>query len=146
MRRIIMALVAGGVLAGAVYGAAASLGSVTGQNIAASDATVTSCDSDGFDVGYNTALDTSSYPAVQRASQLLIESGFNATCEGKSMRVRLTTDPDQSGPLPATVIRDVNFIVPPGSGYPYSVALGNPAEPMGPLVSSIDDIHFTQES
>ena len=50
LKRILIALVAGGVLAGAVYGAAAGLGGVNSPNLGAEDAIVQSCDSDGVTI------------------------------------------------------------------------------------------------
>ena len=143
MRRIIMALVAGGVLAGAVYGAAASLGTLTGQNIAASDAIVVACDSNGFAVGYDTVLDTTGFPAVQRVQTVRIDNGIDPACAGKNFQVRLTSDPDGAGPLPTTMIASGAIVAPtplPLIAPQLTITFAAPL----PLVSAVDDIHWTQ--
>ena len=50
MRRLVTALTVGGVLAGGVYGAAASLGGIGSSSLGADDTAVLSCDSDGVTV------------------------------------------------------------------------------------------------
>jgi hypothetical protein len=145
LRKVIIALVAGSALAGAVYGAAASLGTITGQNIAASDTTVVSCDSNGFDMGYVTSLDTTVFPAVQRVDAVTIDSGLDPTCGLATFRVRLTSDSDGPGPIPTTIVANTTFVIPAAPVFPITFALpGLPST--HPLVSSIDDAHWTQES
>lgn len=142
MRKLILAVVAGGLLSAAVYGAAASLGTVTGQNIAASDSTVVACDTNGFDVDYTTILDTTTFPAIQRVSEVKIASGLDLACANQTFRLRLTNDPDGVGAVPSTVIKEHTMLIPPAFVHPVIFTLAVPL----PAVSAIDDMHWTQES
>ena len=53
MTRLIVLLATAGAAAGAVYGAAAGLGGLTAQNVAAESADIVACDANGISVNWN---------------------------------------------------------------------------------------------
>lgn len=87
MKRLLITLLAGGLLAGAVYGAAASLGGLTTPSLGADDAVVASCDTDGVDVAYETSYSETERTYVVDAA---IITGLDADCEGGTMAVTLS--------------------------------------------------------
>lgn len=88
MRRIITALAVGGVLAAAVFGAAASLGGLFNTQLSADDATVVSCEGatpDGVFVDYGLGV---SPGGVTRVTSVLL-SGLADGCLGQNATVYL---------------------------------------------------------
>jgi len=59
MKKLILSLVMAIALIGGVYGAAASLGTLTTQDIGATSADVASCDTDGVETAYTVDVDPS---------------------------------------------------------------------------------------
>ncbi|HEY8489843.1 MAG TPA: hypothetical protein VIO14_02505 [Dehalococcoidia bacterium] len=88
MKRWILALVAGGVVGGAVFGAAATLGGITADTLSADSVAVLSCDTDGVTTSYTTA-----YEAAISAYEVddLTVDGINAACNGYDLKVTLYT-------------------------------------------------------
>jgi hypothetical protein len=141
MKRIILALALAGVLGGAVYGAAASLGGLSGQNFGADDAVVASCDSDGVRVNFQFALDPVAGKLIVHDVTL---TGLADACIGKRAELYLThKDPNtgnetqlNNGIATATV---QNFGIPNNNLADIDASLSEiPA-------SQVDDIHIVVE-
>lgn len=142
MRQLAIAVAGGTALAAAVVGAAASLGTLSGQHIAAADSAVLACDTNGFDLDWNTILDSSTYPATQRVASVLV-NGLDAACAGRDVRIKLTSDADGAGPLPSVVILNQFFTLPDPVPSPLVLPIPPGTQP---AVADIDDLHVTQES
>src|SRR4051812_39005973 len=85
-RRVLLALVVGITVFGAVFGFAATL-NVGAAALSAGNATVSSCDSDGVNATYALAYDAT-LPGYKIAT--VVVNGLNAACAGKSVTVNLT--------------------------------------------------------
>lgn len=107
MHRLLIALAAGGVLAGAIYGAAASLGGITANDSLGADAAViSSCDTNGVNVFTSTGSTGS--PARFRVRFVTV-TGIDDDCLGKGAALFLTRAgvnifPGGGGNLTATVV------------------------------------------
>ena len=92
MKRALIAVLVFGALVGAVYGAAAGLGSVDSADVGSGSADVLSCDDNGV---------TTAYTVVSgRVSQVTVggikdgEAGIgNGACDGRTVIVQLVNDP-----------------------------------------------------
>lgn len=112
-KRIFTGLVVSGMVFGAVWAMAASLGGLTTDQLASDDATVDACDSDGV-----TAAWTSEYDPVLGAYEVnkVTIAGIDADCIGGAMDVTLTgtggslTSPaEKSVTSVATASHDLDF-------------------------------------
>lgn len=125
MHRFVLALLVGGVLGAAVYGSSATLGGIGNPDLAADDALVASCDSDGVTVDYSIA-----YNGGIRVTDVHVTKLADA-CVGLALDVFLTHGGAQIGGGATTVV----------AGTPNDnkadVALGA----TGPLAEEVDDIH-----
>lgn len=91
-QRVLLALVIGVTVFGAVFGFAATL-NVGSTALSAGNATVASCDSDGVNATYSLAYD-STLAAYKIAG--VVVNGINAACAGKSVTVNLTDSSNAS--------------------------------------------------
>src|SRR3954468_11670413 len=96
-RRVLLALVVGITVFGAVFGFAATL-NVGSTALSAGNATVSSCDSDGVNATYQLAYD--SILAGYKIAGVVV-NGLNTGCAGKSVTVNLT-DPANASLANAT--------------------------------------------
>ena len=85
-QRLVLALVVGLTVFGAVFGFAATL-NVGSSALSAGNATVSSCDSDGVNATYALAYDSTL--AAYKISNVVV-NGINPACTGKSVTVNLT--------------------------------------------------------
>ncbi len=85
-RRIILGLVTGMTVFGAVFAMAASLGGISGAKLGADDAVVASCDTDGVTSAYTSAWDTTDKRYEVSAATV---GGVNDACDGQTLKVTL---------------------------------------------------------
>ena len=134
MRRIITALAVAGVLGGAVFGAAASLGGFTNNpSLGAEDAIVEGCDEDG--VGLNYGL---GQQAGFTRVMVVILRDVSQNCGGQNLAVTLTHDPDGPGPLEPLPIGVAATFVPTPVPDPLVVPFVEPF----PTAHDVDDVHL----
>jgi hypothetical protein len=91
-KRVVLALVAGGMVFAAVFAFAAAL-NITAGNLQAGNQTVGSCDADGISTTYSTTYD-SSIPGYKFNGVTV--SGIAAGCDGKTVSVTLTGSSNSS--------------------------------------------------
>jgi len=86
-KRALMAILAGLLVAGAVFGMAASLGGITSNKVGADNTTVASCDTDGVTTSYATSWD-----ATDERYEItsVTVGGVNDACDGQTLNVSLT--------------------------------------------------------
>jgi hypothetical protein len=140
MRRLFIALGIAAVLAAAVYGAAASLGGITGNtSLGADDTVVSSCDTDGVAISMTTQPGGNTFESKFRVSDLVI-SGIADACLGKEAKLFFTKFGQ-------------NFS--PGGNGSYSVVVQARAQPLAndniatysfvltsaPPVEDVEDVH-----
>lgn len=86
MKRWILALVAGGVVGGAVFGAAATLGGITADTMSADSTAIAACDSDGVNTSYDFVFD----PAVTAYKVTTVTvTEIDLPCQTYTLRVTL---------------------------------------------------------
>ena len=132
MRRIITALAVGGVLAGGVFGAAATLGGLNSPSLGADDAVVLSCDSNGVNVSYSTTY-SSLAPAGYKVNSLNV-TGIDDDCMGLSVSATLTQGGNSIGSGQGPVIAGA------ADNNAANIAVGGPGG--SPLAESVDDLHL----
>ena len=122
LKRFVVALMVGGIVFGAVFAVAASLG-VTSDTLGAGGASVVSCDTDGVTTSYTVGYD-SSIPGYKVSTVSV--SGIDGTaCNGKTMKVTLTGTSNASlaertAALGSGTSQDFDFSS--GAGSPVSAA------------------------
>ena len=120
--RILVGLVAGVTVFGAVFAVAASLG-VTSSTLGSGGSSVTSCDTDGVSAGYGDTYD-STLPGYKVTTVTI--SGINGTnCNGKTIKVTLTGSgnaglAERTDTLDNTGSKALDFST--GTGAPVSAA------------------------
>jgi hypothetical protein len=120
--RILVGLVAGVMVFGAVFAVAASLG-VTSSTLGAGGSSVTSCDTDGVTAGYGDAYD-STLPGYKVTTVTI--TGINGTnCNGKTIKVTLTGSgnaalAERTDTLDSTSSKALDFST--GAGAPVSAS------------------------
>ena len=127
MRRTLLALIVGGVIAAAVYGSSATLGGIGNPDLGAEDAAVPSCDTDGVETAYSVGFD-----GGIRVTQVKVTKIADA-CRGNVVDVFLTKDGAQLGTGTAPVQNgpsDDNF-----ADVPLGLS--------GPLARDVNDIHIS---
>jgi hypothetical protein len=108
--RIVTGIVAGTLMAGSVFGLAASL-NVTSQKLGSGSATVSACDPDGVAVNYSYNLDGD--------INTVTLTGVSSDCAGASARVAL------AGADTVDTADDID----PGETNTVAVSLAAPADP-----------------
>jgi hypothetical protein len=91
MKKLLFALVAGGIVFSAVFAAAASLG-LTTDDLGAGDEAVLSCDTDGIHTNFTTALNltttaTSTTDGPRYDLDDVVVTGLNAACNGQYYKI-----------------------------------------------------------
>ena len=86
MKRWILALVAGGVVGSAVFGAAASLGGITADTMTADSTAISPCDNNGVNTSYNFVFDSS--VTAYKVTTVDV-SNIDAACQNYTLRVTL---------------------------------------------------------
>ena len=124
-RRVVLALVVGLTVFGAVFAFAATL-NVGSTALSAGNATVSSCDSDGVNATYTLAYD-STIPGYKIAS--VVVNGINAACAGKSVTVNLT---DASNASLASATKTLAS----GTTLTYATGVGGDFAPTGAIQAS----------
>lgn len=127
MKRFLIALMAGSVLAAAVYGAAASLGGINTGTLGADNADIISCDTDGVSL----TIEQDGTPAGYRAAGFFLY-GIDDDCLGKNVSVALF---DGSG---AQIAQELGAVVEPYLGADNNSAWKEFAEPK-PLIEDVED-------
>ncbi|MGB2695496.1 MAG: hypothetical protein WBD55_09945 [Dehalococcoidia bacterium] len=122
MSRILLALVTGGIVFGAVIGAAASLGGISPATLGADDATVISCDTDGVSASYDTDFIGGEFVVTD----VTVED-ISLDCDDKTVDVVLTDGGSNVGEGSGTA-----------SGGSALVSV-SPA----PSAEAVDDIHIS---
>jgi hypothetical protein len=84
MKRIIVALVVGGVVFGGALAMAASLGGIDAKSLGSSTTVVASCDTDGVTVDFRADYDTVDHQMVVDA---LFVRGLSQNCVGLTARI-----------------------------------------------------------
>lgn len=127
-KRLILALVIGGVVFATVVGMAASLGTVTAKDLGAGNSTVASCDTDGVSVSYSTSYDGAS--GRYEVASVTVD-GIADTCDGQTLTVVLA---DSAG----AQLAEGSVTVPvDGAATTASVTLANP-----PAASAVENVHI----
>lgn len=127
MPRFILALVLAAVLGTAVYGATASLGTISNADLGAADAAVVACDDNGVTTTY-----TVLYDGGIKVDKVKV-SGIADACLGNVVNLYLTKAGAllTSGELPvAAGAPDDNF-----AEFTFGTS--------GPLAADVDDIHVS---
>lgn len=151
MKRLLIALPVGAVLAGATYGAAATLGGITTPDLGADDAAVESCDTTGVSTSYSTALDGSTFPGSIRVDSVTVGDVDTPSCDGQAITVILThrTGPGTSEeiaratrtiPTPAPGPTTQSFPVPDPATPAWTDPAGTPVA--DPRARDVDDVHI----
>lgn len=85
--RIVIGVMSGVAVFGAVFAMAASLGGITAGGLGADNAAVSSCETDGVGTSYTTAYDAadSRYEVTK-----VTVTGLDNACDGKTMQVSVT--------------------------------------------------------
>jgi hypothetical protein len=121
-KKLLIGLIAGSAVFAAVFGAAASLGTVGSTSLGAGNTDVSSCDTDGVNTSYAVAFDAAGY----KVSTVTV-SGIAAGCSGKSLSIQLV---DTNGAL---------------TGGAANKTVGGTSETLtltgGPLASSVTGVH-----
>lgn len=121
-KKLLIGLIAGSAVFAAVFGAAASLGTVGSSTLGAGNTDVSSCDSDGVSTTYAVAFDAAGY----KVSSVTV-NGIAAGCSGKSLSIQLV---DANGAL---------------TGGAVSGLVDATSETLtltgGPLASSVTGVH-----
>lgn len=95
MKRILIVLVAMGVLLGTVYGAAAAL-NVNTSTLAAGDGTVSSCDTDGVELQWYTHMTDNSNPPDHLDGGVWVDKvkvwDICADCDGKFAHISIRSN------------------------------------------------------
>ena len=97
-KRLLVGLAAAGIVGGATFGFAASLGTVDSDNLGAGNSVVASCDGDGMDVSYSTAYNADGGDSSQGGYDVTSVdlSGVAAACDGQEITVTLSGASDAS--------------------------------------------------
>jgi len=125
MKRLIVALMVGGALFGAAWGAAAAL-NVTANDLQAGSVTDLKCDADGVHISYQDGWeggDVDDFTVTH-----VVVAGINDACNGLLLEVVLT---------------DINGNWLASGSVTISMPGPNPAVPMNPqpLASAVEDVH-----
>ncbi|MCU1344394.1 MAG: hypothetical protein JWL70_660, partial [Acidimicrobiia bacterium] len=105
--------VAGFATLGAVTASAASLGGITTSSLGASEATVTSCDTDGVTTAFTPAFDNTAGVGKYTHGAVTV-SGLNVACVGQTINVRVrnaSTGPDTVSSTGTAVIAAASQLV-----------------------------------
>ena len=124
-RRVLLGLVVGITVFGAVFGFAATL-NVGSTALSAGNATVSSCDSDGVNATYTLAYD-STIPGYKIAS--VVVNGITAGCAGKSVTVNLTDGSNAS-------LASATKTLASGTTLTYSTGVGGDFAPTSAIQAS----------
>jgi hypothetical protein len=92
-KRLLVGLAAAGIVGGATFGFAASLGGIDSDNLGADDSEVLSCDTNGVDASYTTTYDSAT--AVYEVDSVELDD-VAAGCEGETIHVTLTDSANAS--------------------------------------------------
>jgi len=127
-KKLMIGLIAGTAVFAAVFGAAASLGTITDGTLGASNTTVAACDS-GLNTSYTVAWDATD---TQYEVATVTVSGIAAACDTRKLNVSI-----QSGvstlSLPQTTINE--------SATPGSETLTLTDDATRPTAAAVDGIH-----
>ncbi len=125
MKRLIVALLVGGMVFGVVFGAAAAL-NVTANALQAGSDEILICDADGVQVTYRDGWSGS--PVNDFTIDAVVVAGINSACDGLLLEVVLTA---QNG----------NWLA--SGAVPNLSSSPNPVVTMGtpPLASAVYDVH-----
>jgi len=136
MKRIILALVVGGALFGAVLGFAASLGTIDADQLGSGDALVTSCDTDGVQVSWRTQVQDNADIHGHTGFQVIaVEiSGINTACEGQHVLVSITKN--------GSHYMIGRGVVSGGAAIVDQWYVGGSWQAGGPMAIDVDDIHI----
>ena len=83
-KKLLIGLIAGSAVFAAVYGSAASLGTITDSGVGASSATVAACDTDGVSTAY-----TTTFSSGYKVSTVTVSGVDDVACLGKTISVQL---------------------------------------------------------
>jgi anti-sigma-K factor RskA len=116
-RRLIVALLAAGVVFSAVFAMAASLGGVTSNRIGADNVAVAACDTDGVTTSYASAWD-----ATDKRYEIstVTVGAVNDACDGQNLSVSLT---DSTG----AQIGSGTLAIPTNAAVAHTVTLSSAA-------------------
>jgi hypothetical protein len=120
-KKLMIGLIAGSAVFAAVFGAAASLGTITDQGLGANSATVASCDTDGVTTGYTVSYDAATGYKVDEVTVSNIAVG----CIGDKLNVELLTG------ITSTSLTEV-----PIAGASETLTVTG-----GPAAADVDGIH-----
>jgi hypothetical protein len=130
MRRLLIALAAAPVLAGATYGAAATLGGLQADQLGADDAQVESCDTNSVNASFETELLDNRWKVPT-----VTVSGIADLCIGQTLELFLTQGGTAiAGTTASAVIADDVASV---DDNPTNLTITTP-----PLAEDVDDIHI----
>lgn len=87
MKMLLIALAAGGIIAGGTYAAATGLGGLQAQNVAAETDTITACDANGVSAFFNIANPSNGQPGSEIDGVNV--KGIADACAGKNLQVTL---------------------------------------------------------
>ena len=122
-RRLLVSLMIGVGVFAAVFGAAATLGGITTDDLGADDAVVASCDTDGITTTYTSVFADGGYKVDK-----VTVGGVNDNCDGQAIQVTLS---GASGSL-----EEVSTTVPTGVATSQTIEFGNST-----AVESVTGVH-----
>lgn len=125
MRRILLSLLVAGAVGGGIYGAAASLGGLTSDNLGAESSVVASCDTGGVSVHFTTAFQSGRYAITQVKLDNVAD-----TCRGRPVSVTLTNAGAEAGSGSSTVATGTSGV---------NLTTINVASP--PAAKDVDGVH-----
>jgi hypothetical protein len=125
-RRILIALLIGGVVLATTYALAATL-SVGANSLAAGSVGVGSCDPDGVSTSYANSWD----PTDKRYEVTTVTvNGISDSCDGKTLKVALTDSGD-------VLLADGSVTIPTGAGTSATVS----SLSTNPAASAVSNVH-----
>lgn len=133
-KRMAYGVMGGAMAFAAVFGAAASLGTITSDKVGADDTTVASCDTNGVTTDYTTAYNTTTTAGYK--VDTVVVSGIADACDGQTMKITLT-GASNATLAEATATVDVNSTANPAdTGDSISILSQNA------LAESVQGIHI----
>jgi hypothetical protein len=113
-KKLIIGLIGATAVFAAVFGAAASLGGITTEDLGADNTSVVSCDTDGVTTSYAVAYDGTA--GGYKVSSVTV-SGIASTCEGQKLNVAVQTGATATSGTEATIgVGETSKTVSFGSG------------------------------
>lgn len=92
-KRLLIGLAGAGIVGGATFGFAATLGTVSSDNLGSGDSVVASCDSDGIAADYTAVYSPAN--AVYEVTTVELK-GVDADCSTQQVQITLSDDLDAS--------------------------------------------------